>query len=600
LLAEAALEQAVKLPVIPKALIPIIRESYAAQWATGALGKNTSPFTIRRLKHLDATCNLARSYRLFRACRVIDWIFLGVLTALHLTIAILMVLYSQAPWSTLDRYGYFSQDLLFVGGAMLFIMYGFEGGNSATFACARQRARNCVWSARLLPSLWWRSLLAFILVYFAARVVGITELGAEYFDSNIAPSSGLFVVGASVIVLGWACWGHSAPFAALTGHFVRRWQWPLVFVAPLAAMPKWLGGIVTTITSGALHSRTLALTIISSPVVVGIPMIRKELHHLFPGIFRDLDHPYGPTNWGLVIVTAAIVTIALRVGLNGLRLSIYEVSMRLFPRTPIDLQKLLSLSLLNPLFFGSFDRHRLLHWVRLNGNIVPNEANLRMVRDLSSAISRDLEKHDRLSFKMTPPDPSWDDSVKRLYRGRRQRGTGLAFLGGSVLDEIVALQAQLENARELSDETQTSRNRSYNVRQPIKRVARSTDAYGLEAPAGKSSPRDARKLRSALTWLIEITLIERFSDPRALLSNAFFRRDCDPRRSLMQGGVPAEIAQQWVDTLLHFKCSPSSDHPLATLLETAYQDQREPQVDFEGGWQGLLARLRELNPAGAG
>jgi hypothetical protein len=615
LLADAALEQSVRLDEIPEPLLPRIRESLAAQWALGALDKKTSELTRRRLRYIDPSGGLNRSYRLLKSHASIDY------TLIALAVICIAILNATG----LGSEGETNAFRLFVQGAlggtilyalpMLFVSAAAGRVNPEPRAhyCFSRKPVDCVWATRIFPRLVWGGLLFSLVTLAIIAGSGVTtwDETLEIELVSIPPTEYFALLGPSLIVLAfWASWGHFGPAAAMYGVLTKKWQWGLVFTFPLLRPRPWITGLSKALFSQFVFWRDFGIYVGALFAVIGLESFVHDLRRssaIIDRVFSPLREPaltanvLGQTYWPLVVFSLIYLFFFVAPTLNELRLRtlllfVYAAGKR--KRSSLRIMKLVAAASRSPLLLGNQSRAFFLRQVRIKSEISPSAQLKHHLKGIVFAITRDTDRRATSFLRKPVPESRWQDTVQAWYERHARRGNGVAYLDGPVVDELVILQMQV--AKDLA-ERELDRERW--------KAAHSSDLAspgsdprtfrGTMAPISRSKQAD-RDLYDTVIEVLQRPLVEWYKEPRALLSNAFFAQQCDPRAQMQQDGTPLALAQQWVDTLLHFKCARPSDHPLATLLETAYRDQREPQVDFEGGWQGLLARLRELNTAGAG
>jgi hypothetical protein len=435
MLSDVALSQTQHLRKLPEGIRPRIRESLVARWAVGGFDKKTWDLTRRRLLHIDGTGELQRALTLLRAIRPI--------AIALLTVPLLWIYFATYSLSYAHVAEVTSEDFLIITFVyFIFILLPLLASISDVVLLSRKRATSCaslspsrcVWQAFLAPRILPRVYFVAILALFIIAVIDSEGANKPDFDADIlAREPGLtgavlFPLVPSLML--WLMWDHAAPLAALTGRFLRPWQWLFVWLVPLVIFPRWLLEVSLAVVHLAKNSRlwlAIALYLLALP---GIGLVLQEAKISD----EPLPYDFGPATRPLAVLALLFLLPSVLSDARSRLLS--------FGKGPVPISKVLNRCAAGSIF-GLHERLRLLRTLRRRKRLAASAKTKSQVADAISAISRDVDGARASPWIKPRPDPGWDPAVQRWYRKYARRGRGVAYLDGPVLDELVLLHAEI-------------------------------------------------------------------------------------------------------------------------------------------------------------
>jgi len=454
-------EQTMRLPVLPEALIAPVREALVARWLTQTLEPGGLMAMRRRLIRLDSSHGLVKALRLVRCFGRIDtfwyrsvlWLILVAWALFHLQT------HMGSRAELFDALG----ALAVVAGLAFgpLVLYGTpsETTNNKTkidsFYCGLSNAADCVWRKWLLRIIVARGLhVLWFLVMFLVMRHGISGSGAAGEPPILSPVQ----TGEALLVLGapwlWALlgliWGFCAPLAAMSGRLIDPWKWPLLPLLPLLLAPQWFKRKARKARGRrrrGLEPRFLIL------VRGGIAYLGVQT--IFAPWLPWLRRPEGTgpdfsfwSDWVLlstVLVGMTLLVLELRALLPAL--------LAFLSWGPITAGMLLDLGARRYGIQGERGRHRALTWGLNNRRLQADQGAVARVDGAIQAIERDARRRAHQPRRWSPlawwraarsePDAAWPEDVKTWYRRYTRRGSGVAYLDGVVLHDLIQLRDSL-------------------------------------------------------------------------------------------------------------------------------------------------------------
>jgi hypothetical protein len=239
-----------------------------------------------------------------------------------------------------------------------------------------------------------------------------------------------------LVALYWPVWGHCAPLAAMSGRFLRAWQWPFLFLLPLIQFPSWSTHLVRAFGTGIRGSRFLVQIFL---IALAYPLILL----LIWSDIQDLPYPLrvSSLHWAWVPVFVILAVPLFLAPINEGLLIFLRLR-----RVTIDLMRLMNAVTRSPLMEGNKSRLALLRSVRARKRLAATLLTERRLSELVAAIERDRERGRRFGWRRPDPDLSWEQGLQTWYRRHARRGTGLTFLDGPILDELCQLLIAVQTA----------------------------------------------------------------------------------------------------------------------------------------------------------
>lgn len=454
LLADAALVQAKLMQPLPAELVPEIRQSLAAQWAVGGLDRKSTDLLRRRLTLLDPGNTLRQALDLLASIREVSLLLGTYLPAYGLFFLWLFALDDiscslQTNWSTfwphlMNLWGSMGTWGL-VGAISLLLPVGLaillerRPAGAIAWACMNRSRIDCVWLTRILPSIMFRS-LAFATIA-APLLLSRDVWPVTYYAKDLPEINQIWSVLADYwrfelgAVLLWLLWGSTAPFAVLSGSFLKPWQWPLIVLLPIVNFSSWISCFIHAIWIALRASATQGKISSESLMILGL---------WFFFTFSVAVVALGEDAFSY-LARFAILTLFANVLISLLGAVVTRLSLMLFKArsSKVDLLRLLNRHAKSRRSGYTFIAY--LRAVRRGKRLAATQWTERILTETIAAIARDTDTANRFGWRKPEPDPSWDPAVQKWYRKRARRGIGVAFLDGPVLDELLLL---LDDVRE--------------------------------------------------------------------------------------------------------------------------------------------------------